>query len=131
MTTLTLGIFIVEANNSASEVPALRMGARILEVNEESLLGCTKSEAANILRKTTGTVRLLICEGFNPEIVSGRSLFTPVFELFQILLLAFIWLHSLLLLEPRRNTNGIFPRFLIYDSPVLLGFGLNTPPTNY
>lgn len=64
------GIFIVEANNSAAEVPALKLGTRLLEVNDESLLGCTKHEAANILRKTTGTVRLLICEGFDPNLVN-------------------------------------------------------------
>lgn len=63
------GIFIVEVNNSAAEVPSLRLGTRILEVNDESLLGCTKSEAANILRTTTGTVRLLICDGFDPDLV--------------------------------------------------------------
>lgn len=63
------GIFVVEASNSAAEVPALKMGTRLLEVNDESLLGCTKNEAANILRATTGTVRLLICEGFNPDLV--------------------------------------------------------------
>lgn len=97
-----LGIFIVEVNNSAAEASALRLGTRILEVNEESLLGCTKSEAANILRKAAGTVRLLICDGFNPELVSRLLIaFFSFSVFFQQLLLAFTWLHSLLLLESR------------------------------
>jgi hypothetical protein len=47
----------------------LKQGIRILEVNDESLLGCSKTEAAQILRKTFGSVRLLICDGFNPDLV--------------------------------------------------------------
>uniref|UniRef100_A0A183CK43 Pdz domain-containing protein n=1 Tax=Globodera pallida TaxID=36090 RepID=A0A183CK43_GLOPA len=43
----------------------LAVGTRILEVNDESLLGCTKGEAAQIFRTTQpGPVRLLICDGF-------------------------------------------------------------------
>ncbi|CAD5235472.1 unnamed protein product [Bursaphelenchus xylophilus] len=61
------GIFIerVEPASVVSEVEGLHRGVRIIEVNDESLLGCTKSEAAQILRKTEGRVRLLICDGFN------------------------------------------------------------------
>ncbi|KAI6191425.1 Protein lap1 [Aphelenchoides bicaudatus] len=75
------GIFIVEANNSAAEVSALRLGTRILEVNDESLLGCTKSEAANILRKSTGTVRLLVCEGFVPDLANKDDDLQTAFSL--------------------------------------------------
>ncbi|CAD5228078.1 unnamed protein product [Bursaphelenchus okinawaensis] len=61
------GVFIerVEPGSCVADVDGLARGVRIIEVNDESLLGCTKSEAAQILRKTEGLVRLLVCDGFN------------------------------------------------------------------
>ncbi|KAI6210461.1 hypothetical protein M3Y96_00330700 [Aphelenchoides besseyi] len=69
------GIFIerVEAKSAASEATSLRQGVRILEVNEDSLLGCSKVEAAQLLRQTTGRVRLLVCDGFNPTDLEARD----------------------------------------------------------
>ncbi|KAI6205663.1 hypothetical protein M3Y94_00817900 [Aphelenchoides besseyi] len=69
------GIFIerVEAKSAASEASSLRHGVRILEVNEDSLLGCSKVEAAQLLRQTNGRVRLLICDGFNPTDLEARD----------------------------------------------------------
>ncbi|VDO45342.1 unnamed protein product, partial [Onchocerca flexuosa] len=43
---------------------SLSVGTRILEVNDESLLGCSQEEAARILRQSGATVRLLVCDAF-------------------------------------------------------------------
>ena len=71
------GIFIerVEPGSCAAEARELRQGIRILEVNEDSLLGCTKAEAAQLLRKTIGRVRLLVCDGFNKEATAATVSF--------------------------------------------------------
>ncbi|VDN02315.1 unnamed protein product [Thelazia callipaeda] len=59
------GIFIerVERNGAAS-ASSLTVGTRILEVNDESLLGCSQEEAARILRQSGTNVRLLVCDAF-------------------------------------------------------------------
>lgn len=44
------------------------MGMRILEVNDDSLLGCTKEEAAALMRRTGSDVHLLVCDGFDPSL---------------------------------------------------------------
>lgn len=66
------GIFVekVEKGSSAEECGHLKSGVRILEINDDSLLGCTQVEAANLFRKADSIIRLLICEGFNGEPVS-------------------------------------------------------------
>uniref|UniRef100_A0A915DZQ3 PDZ domain-containing protein n=1 Tax=Ditylenchus dipsaci TaxID=166011 RepID=A0A915DZQ3_9BILA len=63
------GIFIehVEVGGCAQQCLQIRVGQRILEVNDDSLLGCTKEEAAQLLRRAPDTVRLLICDGFSKE----------------------------------------------------------------
>jgi hypothetical protein len=43
---------------------------RILEVNDESLIGCTQVEAANALRKAGAKVRLLVCDGFDGHAIA-------------------------------------------------------------
>lgn len=43
---------------------SLAPGVRILEVNDESLLGCSQEEAARVLRRSGETVRLLVCDAF-------------------------------------------------------------------
>lgn len=43
---------------------SLSVGTRILEVNDESLLGCSQEEAARVLRQSGTTVRLLVCDAF-------------------------------------------------------------------
>ncbi|KAK0404297.1 hypothetical protein QR680_017386 [Steinernema hermaphroditum] len=48
----------------------VRPGLRILEVNEDSLLGCTQTEAAELLRRTGRVVRLLVCDGFGASVTS-------------------------------------------------------------
>lgn len=63
------GIFIerIESDGPADQsCVGLTVGTRILEVNDDSLLGCTKEEAAQVFRRaSSGPVRLLICEGFS------------------------------------------------------------------
>uniref|UniRef100_A0A914DC39 PDZ domain-containing protein n=1 Tax=Acrobeloides nanus TaxID=290746 RepID=A0A914DC39_9BILA len=73
------GIFIerVEKGSAADESARLKPGLRILEVNDDSLLGCTQMEAANLLRNTGSTIRLLICDGFNPELEETARRFSP------------------------------------------------------
>lgn len=66
------GIFIerVERDGPACSVAggAIAVGTRILEVGDESLLGCTKEEAAQIFRRAPlGPVKLLICKGFGVD----------------------------------------------------------------
>lgn len=59
------GIFIekVESHGPAAST-SLLPGMRILEVNDESLLGCSQEEAAKILRRSGTAVRLLVCDAF-------------------------------------------------------------------
>uniref|UniRef100_A0A0R3RRW7 Protein lap1 n=1 Tax=Elaeophora elaphi TaxID=1147741 RepID=A0A0R3RRW7_9BILA len=67
------GIFIekVERNGPAA-ASSLSVGTRILEVNDESLLGCSQEEAARVLRQSGTTVRLLVCDAFcAPSAVSS------------------------------------------------------------
>lgn len=60
------GIFIehVDKNSFAGECIDLKAGLRVLEVNDDSLLGCTKNEAADLLRSAPEIVNLLVCDGF-------------------------------------------------------------------
>uniref|UniRef100_A0A1I8B8K4 PDZ domain-containing protein n=1 Tax=Meloidogyne hapla TaxID=6305 RepID=A0A1I8B8K4_MELHA len=63
------GIFIERIEDmgpAAISDVGLCVGLRILEVNDDSLLGCTKEEAAQIFRRSSpGAVRLLICDGLS------------------------------------------------------------------
>ncbi|CAK5124964.1 unnamed protein product [Meloidogyne enterolobii] len=69
------GIFIERVENmgpAAISNVGLCVGLRILEVNDDSLLGCTKEEAAQIFRRSApGAVRLLICDGLSPPSVNS------------------------------------------------------------
>ncbi|CAG9540465.1 unnamed protein product [Cercopithifilaria johnstoni] len=59
------GIFIEKVERSGpAAASSLSVGTRILEVNDESLLGCSQEEAARILRQSGTTVRLLVCDAF-------------------------------------------------------------------
>ncbi|OZC05277.1 hypothetical protein X798_07713 [Onchocerca flexuosa] len=59
------GIFIEKVERSGpAAASSLSVGTRILEVNDESLLGCSQEEAARILRQSGATVRLLVCDAF-------------------------------------------------------------------
>lgn len=43
----------------------LRVGLRLLEVNQQSLLGLTHGEAVQLLRGVGDTLTVLVCDGFD------------------------------------------------------------------
>ena len=53
---------------------SLLPGMRILEVNDESLLGCSQEEAAKVLRRSGAVVRLLVCDAFSLSVSCGLFL---------------------------------------------------------
>ncbi|XP_078542733.1 protein scribble homolog isoform X18 [Lissotriton helveticus] len=63
------GIFIsrVSSSGAAARDSRLRVGMRILEVNHQSLLGMTHTEAVQILRSVGDTLLVLVCDGFDPR----------------------------------------------------------------
>lgn len=74
------GIFVerVDPNSCAAECPSIQNGVRILEVNDDSILGCTQDEAASLLRNSGIHIRLLICDGFNKS--SSITQISPIFN---------------------------------------------------
>ncbi|XP_044309196.1 protein scribble homolog [Varanus komodoensis] len=65
------GIFIskVSSTGAAARDGRLKVGLRILEVNHQSLLGMTHTEAVQILRAVGDTLLMLVCDGFDPKAV--------------------------------------------------------------
>ncbi|KAM9200770.1 protein scribble homolog isoform 16-T16 [Mergus octosetaceus] len=63
------GIFIskVSSSGAAARDGRLKVGMRILEVNHQSLLGMTHTEAVQILRSVGDTLLVLVCDGFDPK----------------------------------------------------------------
>ncbi|MGH0129211.1 UNVERIFIED_CONTAM: hypothetical protein FKN15_069717 [Acipenser sinensis] len=63
------GIFIskVSSSGAAARDGRLKVGMRILEVNNHSLLGMTHTEAVRILRSIGDTLAMLVCDGFDPK----------------------------------------------------------------
>ncbi|XP_069477942.1 protein scribble homolog isoform X21 [Ambystoma mexicanum] len=63
------GIFIsrVSSSGAAARDGRLRVGMRILEVNHQSLLGMTHTEAVQILRGVGDTLLVLVCDGFDSK----------------------------------------------------------------
>jgi len=61
------GIFVVNLINGtlAQKDGRLQVGTRIMEVNGHSLLGVKLSEAQSYLIKSSETVHMVICDGFN------------------------------------------------------------------
>ncbi|VDK69303.1 unnamed protein product [Anisakis simplex] len=73
-----LYLLIEVERNGAASGSSLAAGVRILEVNDESLLGCSQDEAARVLRRSGENVRLLVCDAFTtctPTTPSNVSLF--------------------------------------------------------
>ncbi|XP_041424003.1 protein scribble homolog isoform X7 [Xenopus laevis] len=62
------GVFIskVSSSGAAARDGQLTVGMRILEVNQQSLLGMTHTEAVQSLRGVGDTLLILVCDGFNP-----------------------------------------------------------------
>ncbi|XP_069455660.1 protein scribble homolog isoform X21 [Ovis canadensis] len=61
------GIFIskVSPSGAAGRDGRLRVGLRLLEVNQQSLLGLTHGEAVQLLRSVGDTLTVLVCDGFD------------------------------------------------------------------
>ncbi|CAH2286219.1 scribble homolog isoform X16 [Pelobates cultripes] len=61
------GIFIskVSSTGAAARDGRLKVGMRILEVNQQSLLGMTHTEAVQALRGVGDTLLVLVCDGFD------------------------------------------------------------------
>ncbi|KAG1666736.1 Protein scribble [Nymphon striatum] len=69
------GIFIfkIVSGGAIARDGQLKVGQRIIEVNEMSLLGCSYQEAFAALRNAPETFTLLICDGYDPEKLSLAS----------------------------------------------------------
>ncbi|XP_072544185.1 protein scribble homolog isoform X14 [Salminus brasiliensis] len=67
------GIFIskVSSSGAAARDGRLKVGLRILEVGNHSLLGMTHTEAVRVLRATGDTLVMLVCDGFDPRNAPG------------------------------------------------------------
>ncbi|XP_064364109.1 protein scribble homolog isoform X27 [Dromaius novaehollandiae] len=63
------GIFIskVSSSGAAARDGRLKVGMRILEVNHQSLLGMTHTEAVQMLRSVGDALLVLVCDGFDPK----------------------------------------------------------------
>uniref|UniRef100_A0A0N4Z593 PDZ domain-containing protein n=1 Tax=Parastrongyloides trichosuri TaxID=131310 RepID=A0A0N4Z593_PARTI len=61
------GIFVerIDQNSCSADNKSLVNGVRILEVNDDSILGCSQDEAVSLLRNSGLNIRLLICDGLN------------------------------------------------------------------
>ncbi|XP_032078392.1 protein scribble homolog isoform X2 [Thamnophis elegans] len=70
------GIFIskVSSTGAAARDGRLRMGLRILEVNQQSLLGMTHAEAVQVLRAVGDWLLVLVCEGFDPKAMAALEM---------------------------------------------------------
>ncbi|GAB6023124.1 hypothetical protein CHUAL_007209 [Chamberlinius hualienensis] len=73
------GVFISKLNVGGAAIRdgALSVGMRILEVNGFSLLGASHQEAVNALRSAGDSMKLLLCDGYDPievekQISEGR-----------------------------------------------------------
>ncbi|XP_053101712.1 protein scribble homolog isoform X11 [Hemicordylus capensis] len=67
------GIFIskVSSSGAAARDGRLKVGLRILEVNHQSLLGMTHTEAVQVLRGVGDVLLVLVCDGFDPKAVAA------------------------------------------------------------
>ncbi|XP_069944954.1 protein lap4 isoform X4 [Cherax quadricarinatus] len=65
------GVFISKVNSSGAvhRDGRLKVGQRVLEVNEHSLLGITHEEAVNVMRTAGSTIRLVVCDGYDYHLV--------------------------------------------------------------
>ncbi|XP_069882184.1 protein scribble homolog isoform X2 [Dipodomys merriami] len=67
------GIFIskVSLAGAAGRDGRLRVGLRLLEVNQQSLLGLTHAEAVQLLRSVGDSLTVLVCDGFDTSAAAG------------------------------------------------------------
>eukprot|EP00794_Sanderia_malayensis_P012000 gene12000-13238_t len=68
------GIFISKVNSggAAGKDGRLKIGARLLEVNGQSMLGASHVEAVRALRNTGDRLHLVVCEGYDSEAASNN-----------------------------------------------------------
>lgn len=57
----------MSSSGAAARDGRLKVGMRILEVNHQSLLGMTHTEAVQILRGVGDALLVLVCDGFDPK----------------------------------------------------------------
>lgn len=57
----------MSSSGAAARDGRLKVGLRILEVNHQSLLGMTHTEAVQILRSVGDKLLVLVCDGFDPK----------------------------------------------------------------
>jgi len=67
------GVFCVKINpgGAAFRDGRIKMGQRLIEVNGQSLLGAAHQEAVSVLRNAGDNIRMLVCDGFNPNIIGN------------------------------------------------------------
>ncbi|XP_047500901.1 protein lap4-like isoform X13 [Penaeus chinensis] len=65
------GVFIskINSNGAVHRDGRLRVGQRVLEVNENSLLGITHEEAVNVMRGAGSIIRMIVCDGYDYQLV--------------------------------------------------------------
>ncbi|XP_042216438.1 protein lap4-like isoform X3 [Homarus americanus] len=65
------GVFLskINSNGAVHRDGRLKVGQRVLEVNEHSLLGISHEEAVNIMRTAGSTIRLVVCDGYDNQLV--------------------------------------------------------------
>ncbi|XP_050735436.1 protein scribble homolog isoform X4 [Eriocheir sinensis] len=65
------GVFISKINSSGAvhRDGRLKVGQRVLEVNDSSLLGITHEEAVAVMRSAGSTIRLVVCDGYDYSLV--------------------------------------------------------------
>uniref|UniRef100_A0A671M714 PDZ domain-containing protein n=1 Tax=Sinocyclocheilus anshuiensis TaxID=1608454 RepID=A0A671M714_9TELE len=61
----------VSSSGAAARDGRLRLGMRILEVGNNSLLGMTHTEAVRVLRASGDSLVMLVCDGFDPRNTAG------------------------------------------------------------
>lgn len=64
------GSLQVSPTGAAGRDGRLRVGLRLLEVNQQSLLGLTHGEAVQLLRSVGDTLTVLVCDGFDTSTVA-------------------------------------------------------------
>lgn len=68
----------------------LRVGLRLLEVNQQSLLGLTHAEAVQLLRSVGDTLTVLVCDGFDTSTTPALEVSCLPWGLGAVLALTFI-----------------------------------------
>lgn len=63
----------MSSSGAAARDGRLKVGMRILEVGNHSLLGMTHTEAVRVLRSTGDTLVMLVCDGFDPRTIAGME----------------------------------------------------------